>query len=245
MDQAVYENLSHALSSDQSVRLTAEARLKELEKLPAAINLKNYVATHWSSLNDKFIGPEPDFEIKAVVRELAFNGLSVPSSKIRVASAYVVSKIASNDWPEYWPDLLDLLISQLKSGSPDQIHGSMRQFSQVTPLLLPELSRILQSEGIHSYRTRGRAIAIFKQCIEILVMLKEEHPEAIEPFLKPILPEWLENFSNILKMRTIGDDERENEELFELFNKTFPETTFWLSSYVIGTDMAGFDSSTG
>jgi hypothetical protein len=65
---------------------------------------------------------------------------------------------------------------------------------------------------IHSYKTRGRAITIFKQCIEILVMLKEEHPEAIEPFLKPILPEWLQIFSNILKKRTIDNEEIENEE---------------------------------
>ena len=65
---------------------------------------------------------------------------------------------------------------------------------------------------IHSYKTRGRAIAILKQCIEILVMLKEEHPEAIEPFLKPILPEWLQNFSTILKKRTTYNEEVESEE---------------------------------
>ncbi|RIA81823.1 armadillo-type protein [Glomus cerebriforme] len=243
MDKAAYETLSLVLSSDPNIRQAAESRLKELEKLPGwfklkifiaservssqktAINLKNYIETHWSPSNNKFIDPEPNFEIKAVVRELAFNGLSDPSNKIRVASAYVVSKIANNDWPEYWPNLLDLLVSQLKTGSPDQVHGSMRvlnefftnditeqQFSQVTPLLLPELSRILQSEGIHSYKTRGRAITIFKQCIEILVMLKEEHPETIEPFLKPILPEWLQVFSNILKKRTIDNEEIENEE---------------------------------
>ncbi|CAG8582775.1 7850_t:CDS:2 [Rhizophagus irregularis] len=224
MDKAAYEALSLVLSSDPNVRLAAEARLKELEKLPA-INLKNYIETHWSPSNSKFIGPEPNFEIKAVVRELAFNGLSDPSSKIRVASAYVVSKIANNDWPEYWPNLLDLLVSQLKSGSPYQVHGSMR----VTPLLLPELSRILQSEGIHSYKTRGRAITIFKQCIEILVMLKEEHPEAIEPFLKPILPEWLQVFSNILKKRTIDNEEIENEEYgLKLEIVKVKETTFFI-----------------
>jgi len=68
----------------------------------------------------------------------------------------------------------------------------------------------LQSE-IHSYKTRGRAITILKQCIEILVMLKEEHPEAIEPFLKPILPEWLQVFSNSLKKRTTYNEKIESE----------------------------------
>ncbi|CAG8720801.1 8992_t:CDS:2, partial [Scutellospora calospora] len=94
-----------------------------------------------------------------IVREIIFNGLSDPSNKIRVSSAYVISKIAHNDWPDYWPDLLELLISLLKTGSPEQVHGAMRvmtefvthditeiQFSQIAPVLLPELLRILRSD---------------------------------------------------------------------------------------------------
>ena len=34
MDKATYETISLVLSSDPSVRLAAEARLEELEKLP-------------------------------------------------------------------------------------------------------------------------------------------------------------------------------------------------------------------
>ncbi|CAG8583428.1 15476_t:CDS:10, partial [Acaulospora colombiana] len=183
---------------------------------------------------------------KVAIREIAFNGLSDPSNKIRVTAAYVVSRIAQNDWPEGWPNLLDLLISLLKSGSPDRVHGAIRvmtefvkseiteqQFAQVAPLLLPELSRILQCEKIYSYRTRGRAIAIFRQCIEILYMIKEEHSEATETFLTtPVIPEWLQIFVNILKQRTTDDEEREYGEYglkLEVVKMTEEQVELWLS----------------
>ncbi|CAG8583002.1 8092_t:CDS:10, partial [Paraglomus brasilianum] len=193
----------------------------------AAINLRNYVTTHWSSRGDKedFIGPEPGEEAKVIVRELMFNGLSDPSHKIRVACAYVTSKIAHDDWPEYWPNLLDLLNSNLKTGSPDQVHGAMRvlaefikyditdiQFPQIATTMLPELLKILQADKVYSCRTRGRVAAVFKQSLEILLMLKEEHPEVINSFLKPIIPEWIQTFVNILREALPANQESEYEE---------------------------------
>ncbi|CAG8527205.1 7772_t:CDS:10, partial [Cetraspora pellucida] len=180
MDQAVYEVLSRVLSPDPNIRMSAELRLKELSNVP---------------------GIETTEEVKAIVREIIFNGLSDPLNKIRVASAYVISKIAHNDWPDYWPDLLDLLISLLKTGSPEQVHGAMRvmtefvthditeiQFSQIAPILLPELLRILRSD-------------------------QEEHPEATESFLMaPVIPDWLQIFISILKQHTTDNEEREFQE---------------------------------
>ncbi|CAG8772464.1 9844_t:CDS:10, partial [Gigaspora margarita] len=211
MDQAVYEVLSRVLSPDPNIRMSAELRLRDLSNVP-----------------ETFAGIETTEEAKAIVREVIFNGLSDPSNKIRVASAYVISKIAHNDWPDYWPDLLDLLISLLKTGSPEQVHGAMRvmtefvthditevQFSQIAPILLPELLRILRSDQVYSYRTRGRSIAIFRHCIEILFICKEEHPEATESFLMaPVIPDWLQIFINILKQHTTDNEEREFEDDF-------------------------------
>ncbi|KAF0552301.1 ARM repeat-containing protein [Gigaspora margarita] len=275
MDQAVYEVLSRVLSPDPNIRMSAELRLRDLSNVPeypislakmtisqdvdisyrqsAVINLKNYVVSHWSSTSETFAGIETTEEAKAIVREVIFNGLSDPSNKIRVASAYVISKIAHNDWPDYWPDLLDLLISLLKTGSPEQVHGAMRvmtefvthditevQFSQIAPILLPELLRILRSDQVYSYRTRGRSIAIFRHCIEILFICKEEHPEATESFLMaPVIPDWLQIFINILKQHTTDNEEREFEEYglklevvkcLNLIIKYFPKL---LSSYLI------------
>ncbi|CAG8628530.1 5148_t:CDS:10, partial [Ambispora leptoticha] len=224
MDQTVYETLTRVLSTDPNLRVSAEIRLKDLEKLPA-LNLKKYVASHWSPKAEQFTEPEPDEKTKSIVREMIFNGLSDPISKIRVVSAYVVSRIAQNDWPDAWPNLMNLLISLLKTGSPNHVHGAMRvltefvdqevtenQFSQIAPIMFPELFRILHSDELYSFKTRARAVAIFKHCLEILVMLKEEHPEATESFITPILPQWLQLFVNILKKRTAGDEKLEYEE---------------------------------
>ncbi|CAG8433682.1 10406_t:CDS:10 [Diversispora eburnea] len=233
MNQIVYETLTHALSSDPNARISAELRLKELENMPEyPISLAKMfnspeveisLLSHWSSTSEKFSGHELNEEAKVTIRKMAFNGLSDPLSKIR---ASVISKIAHNDWPEYWPNLLDLLLSLSKSGSPDQVHGTMRvlseffksditeqQFAQIAPLLLPELLRILQCEETYSYRTRGRTVSIFRQCIEILYMVKEEHSEATESFLMtPVISKWLQMFATILKQRTIDNEERAYEE---------------------------------
>lgn len=103
-----------------------------------------------------------------MVREVIVNGLADPESKIRVVSAYVVSKIAHDDFPEDWPNLLDILIVYLKSNSADSVHGAMRvllemvkkdisiqQLPQVGPVLLPELYRILTSDNV----SRGTLLA--------------------------------------------------------------------------------------
>lgn len=75
--------------------------------------------------------------------------------------ASIVSEIASSDWPDEWPDLLDSLVQLLKSGQPDSVHGAMRVMTdfvsadlsedQLLPLsstLLPELLRILGDERV-------------------------------------------------------------------------------------------------
>ena len=43
MDKAAYETLLLVLSSDPNVRIMAEARLKELEKLPGWFKIKIFV----------------------------------------------------------------------------------------------------------------------------------------------------------------------------------------------------------
>jgi len=65
--------------------------------------------------------------------------------RVRVSVAYAVSAIAHWDWPEAWPELFDVLMEALASGSPDAIHGAMRvltgkraQLVINCPLLVPE-----------------------------------------------------------------------------------------------------------
>ncbi|KAG0311531.1 hypothetical protein BGZ99_010110, partial [Dissophora globulifera] len=152
---------------------------------------------------------------KAVVREMVLGGLSDPITRIRSACAYVISKIAHHDWPEQWTNLLDVLVHHLKSGSADEVHGSMRvlaefvnkdithvQLPLVAPVLFPELLRILTSEQLYSHATRSRCASIFRNAVEMLYTIKEEHPEAVKTYLVPIIGQWNEVFIVILNKRT-------------------------------------------
>lgn len=101
------------------------------------------------------------------MREIIVTGLADPESKIRVVSAYVVSKIAHDDFPEDWPNLFDILLSYLKASNKDSVHGAMhvllemvkkdisiQQLPQVGPVLIPEMFRILTSDSVSGYSPR-------------------------------------------------------------------------------------------
>lgn len=88
-------------------------------------------------------------------------GLTDPDTKIRVASAYAVSKVAHNDWPEDWPNLFNVLLDLIKSSNPNDVHGAMRvltelisnditveQFPQIAPVLCPQLLAILTNDSV-------------------------------------------------------------------------------------------------
>ncbi|KAF9426444.1 hypothetical protein BGZ94_006510 [Podila epigama] len=247
MDQAVFQTLTDTLSADTNTRLAAELRLKEFRVNPefpislvklalakecnisqrhsAAVLLKSYVDTQWSEKSTKFRGPEPPVETKAIVRETVLAGLSDPTNRIRASCAYVISKIAHHDWPESWPNLLDVLVHHLKNGSADEVHGSMRvlaefvnkdithvQLPLVAPVLFPELLRILLSEQLYSHATRSRCAAIFRNAVEMLYTIKEEHPEAVKMYLTPIIGQWTEAFIVILNKRTADVPEIEVSE---------------------------------
>ncbi|KAI8066912.1 armadillo-type protein [Gongronella butleri] len=247
MDESVYETLVGVTNSDANIRMAAETRLKELANAPeysvslarltvnkdlpvphrqlAALSLKSYVDSYWSAKNDRFVGPEPPQQSKEAVRHIIITGLADSESRIRVVSAYVVSKIAHDDFPEEWGNLLDILFSYLKSNNADSVHGAMRvllemvkkdisvqQLPTIGPSLVPELFTVLTSDNVYSFRTRGRAVTIFSSCIEMLSTLREENPTLADQMVGPILPQWLQAYSTILNHHVQDNAEKASEE---------------------------------
>ncbi|KAI9258508.1 armadillo-type protein [Sporodiniella umbellata] len=148
-----------------------------------------------------------------------------PESKIRVVSAYVVSKIAHDDFPEDWPNLFDVLLNYLKGDNADGVHGAMhvllemvkkdisiQQLPQVGPVLIPEMFRILTSDEAYSFSTRGRAVDVFTSCVEMLSTLRAENPTLADQFIAPIIPQWLEAYVVILNHHVQDDPKRATEE---------------------------------
>ncbi|KAG0321166.1 Importin 9 [Linnemannia gamsii] len=228
MDHAVFQTLSDTLSDDPNARMAAELRLRELLSMPeyplslckltlarecnisqrhsAVVLLKSYIDQQWSHKSPKFRGPEPSSEVRGVGVTLYFT--------------------THLDWPDSWPELFDILLAHLKTGSADEVHGSMRvlaefvskdvthlQLPKITPVLLPELLRILVSE--------------------------QEHSEAVREYLSPIFSQWNDAFIAILNKRTTDDPEIEVAEwglkvdiikCINLSIQGFPKLT---SSYIL------------
>lgn len=179
----------------------------------ASINLRKYVKERWSPYFQNFRGNAPPPEIKSQIRTAVFQGLSDSNRKIRTASAHTLSAISECDWPDEYPELLENLIQLLSSGSSDAIHGSMQMFTdfvkseltedQLLPILrrlLPILLNILGDQEHHSPLTRARTIAVFRQCVESLYMVKDAHPEPVKEAASTVLPVWLDAFRVLLSM---------------------------------------------
>ncbi|KIP03840.1 hypothetical protein PHLGIDRAFT_31632 [Phlebiopsis gigantea 11061_1 CR5-6] len=179
----------------------------------ASIVLRKYVKERWSPYFQTFRGSAPPVEVKSQIRTAVFQGLSDSNRKIRTSSAHTLSAISECDWPDEYPDLLQNLVHLLSSGSPDAIHGAMQMFTdfvkseltedQLLPILrqlLPILLNILGDYEHHSPLTRARTIAVFRQCVESLYMVKDAHPEPVKEAASTVLPVWLEAFRVLLSM---------------------------------------------
>ncbi|KAI0319475.1 armadillo-type protein [Amylostereum chailletii] len=197
--------------------ITSQDAESSLRQIPS-IMLRKYVKERWSPYFAQFKGNAPPVEVKDKLRSALFGSLSDPDRKIRSLSAHTLSTIANCDWPDEYPDLLNSLIRLLSSGSPDSIHGAMELFTefiradltedQTLPVLrdlLPVLLGILGANEQHSAFTRSQTIAVFRQCVEALFMVKEQHPQAVKEASASVLPVWLDAFKVLLQLDPLQD----------------------------------------
>ncbi|KZT73366.1 ARM repeat-containing protein [Daedalea quercina L-15889] len=233
--------LTQTLSPDTTTRIKAELTLGDMLAAPEAglvlaqlvasqgadvglrqitsVVLRKFVNERWSLALPKWRGlPAVPVELKSQIRQVVFQTLSDPQSKIRSLSAQIITTIANADWPDEWPDLLDALIALLSSNSPQSVHGAMQVMAefikadltedQILPILrqlLPILLSILGAPEQHSVLTRARAVGVFRTCVETLFMVKQEHPQAVKEAAQSILPAWLDAFKFLLNLNPNQD----------------------------------------
>lgn len=91
------------------------------------LHLKRLVPKYWSLGFQLFVGPPIDQDLKAMIRQnLISLATSLPHSKIRAGSAYVIVQIAASDYPDEWPDLLSRLYElALKDNDPIAVQGGL------------------------------------------------------------------------------------------------------------------------
>ncbi|KAG8991743.1 hypothetical protein FRB93_002589 [Tulasnella sp. JGI-2019a] len=207
MDQLLNEisqALSASLNPEVNTRVAAELKLSQLMEVGGTLLQRKYVPEHWSPFFPAFKGNPPALELKEKIRDAVLHGLSDPERKIRSIAGYILSTIAQSDWPDEYPNLFALLTELLSSGSSDSVDGAMRVFAefikselsedQILPVLrqlLPVLLGIIGSPERYSQLTRSRALSVFYQCVQVLFMVKDEHPQAVKEATDHVLPTWL------------------------------------------------------
>ncbi|XP_055903747.1 importin-9 [Eupeodes corollae] len=227
--QALFEELQNILSSETSIRVSAEGRMKQLEftegygvylselimnqsfelslRQMACVMLRHYVENHWNEGEENSIVTE---QAKKTIRNILPNGLYDPNSKIRSAVANVISTIAATDWPGVWTDLFPIIIKCL-GGNEDSIHGAMQilqefaydegQIKELGPFIISEVYRIFESEQTYTIKTRTSAIKLLKPLFMSIGcnIMNREQQAAL---MEPVLNNFMDKLLQSLAMNT-------------------------------------------
>lgn len=180
----------------------------------ALLYLKTFVQACWSEQFDEFNGQlYVDSGKKAQVRQ-ALLDLSLSGRderKVKSAASLVVSKIATADFPDEWPDLLPTVLNVVATGTDAQLHGALKvlgelvddcfneeQFFKVARALVKAVYDIAVNESRKPI-LRALAVSVFRSCFDTLEMVMEDHKAAVKGFAEETLGGWLSFFIPALK----------------------------------------------
>ncbi|KAF2145557.1 uncharacterized protein K452DRAFT_315776 [Aplosporella prunicola CBS 121167] len=236
MEEQLVRVLADTQSPDEAPRKQAELQLEQLytnEAFPlglvtvashdsvpvdirqcALLNLRLWVQAGWSATFDEFrgqllAGPEVKGRLRQSLLELATS--NIEERKIKSAASYVVSKIASSDFPDQWPDLLPSLLHMIPTATDAQLHGALRVLGDLVDDCFNEeqffqsageLIRSIHNVAISTQRKptlRALAVSVFRGCFDILEMVMEDHKQAVKAFAEETLSAWVPYFIEVLK----------------------------------------------
>lgn len=229
--------LTETQSTQESTRKNAEWQLKQLrdqnldfplglvsvgahEGVPvdirqsALLYLKTFVLACWSPQFDEFTGPIfADHGKKAQIRQRLLDlALSDRDErKIKSAASLVVSKIATADFPDEWPDLLPTVLNVVVTGVDAQLHGALKvlnelvddcfgeeQFFSVARDLVQVIFDVATNQS-RKTTLRALAVSVFRSCFDILEMVMEDHKAVVKAFADETLSGWIPFFIDAMK----------------------------------------------
>lgn len=216
------EQQLHALYSNESFPISLTA-IASHESVPVNLRqsalsiLRTFIAAGWSSSLDEFKGQvlvndTNKAQIRRALLELATT-VETPERKVKSSASYAVSKIASADFPDDWPELLPALLHIINDTSTTDIalHGALKvlldlvdtgfgeeQFFNVARDLVSSLFSVAASESRKPI-LRALAVAVFKSCFDTLEMVLEQHKQAIKSFVDEMLSVWSPYFVSTLE----------------------------------------------
>ncbi|KAJ6144654.1 hypothetical protein N7470_008549 [Penicillium chermesinum] len=256
MEQQLLTLLADTQSPRADTRKSAETQLQQLyvneafpisltaiashESVPVNLRqsslsvLRTFIAGAWSPNLDEFKGQvlvndANKAQIRRALLELATT-TETPERKVKSSASYAVSKIASADFPDDWPELLPSLLHVInEQGTSDiALHGTLKvlldlvdtgfseeQFFDVARDLVSALFAVATSQTRKPI-LRALAVAVFRSCFDTLEMVMEQHNVAIRQFVEEALTGWSPYFIETLQgplPQPPSDDESGNKEL--------------------------------
>lgn len=184
----------------------------------ALTTLRKYVESTWSPNFEEATYSQihlPE-EVKAQVRSRILTictSAEVANNDGQALAASVVSKIASADFPDQWPDLFPHLVSVLNAHASDAATlGSLRvMYELVDSGLSDEQFFVVASDlvkALHQTTTTGHrgaivqamALKVLSSCLDNLEqVLETEHAPAVKVFLNESVRSWMPYFTSVLR----------------------------------------------
>eukprot|EP00455_Lapot_gusevi_P035725 TRINITY_DN3959_c0_g1_i4.p1 TRINITY_DN3959_c0_g1~~TRINITY_DN3959_c0_g1_i4.p1 ORF type:complete len:1097 (+),score=422.74 TRINITY_DN3959_c0_g1_i4:91-3381(+) len=187
----------------------------------AGVMLRQFIEHHWSGdvMDEHFREPVVPDADKAHIRAGLPDILVDPSSKIRTVVGVAIGQIATHDFPDNWPGLLEKLVSYISSNDPIAVQGGIRalvlfaeeiheaQLPAVIQVLFPVLLRVLAAPEVFPNRVRMRAITVYRSCVASLALIKAEEAnrQPANRLLKATLPDWIEAFKMAFADLNVND----------------------------------------
>ena len=154
----------------------------------------------------------PKSQIRRVLLELCTTA-DIQERKVKSSASFAVSKIASADFPEHWPELLPSLLQIINgpASSAGAVHGALKvlhdlvdtgfneeQFFNVARDLVTTLFNVTTNESRKPV-LRALAVSVFRSCFDTLEMVLEQHKVAVKEFMDEVLGGWSPFFISTLK----------------------------------------------
>ncbi|KAE8144268.1 armadillo-type protein [Aspergillus avenaceus] len=179
--------------------------------------LRTFIAAAWSPNLDEFKGQILISDAnKTQIRQTLLNlatAKETPERKVKSSASFAVSKIASADFPEQWPELLPSLLEIINdtTSTAGALHGALKvlldlvdtgfneeQFFNVARGLLTSLFDVAKNES-RKPMLRALAVAVFRSCFDTLEMVLEQHKAAVKQFMDEVLRDWSPFFISTLE----------------------------------------------
>ncbi|MCO5588834.1 hypothetical protein L7F22_042794 [Adiantum nelumboides] len=177
----------------------------------SSVVLKQYVKHHWQEGEESYVPPTVSAEDKVIIRTLLLQMVDDSYGKIRTAVGMAVASIASFDWPEEWPELMDFLLRYLNEQTDiNKVNGALKCLSlfsgdlddihvpRLVPILFPSLYMIVSTPQAYGPSMRRAALIILHGCISTLGVMTGVYQSETKALILPMLKAWMEQFALML-----------------------------------------------